>query len=114
MNFILIEKYVDGICVEQFKLPAAPLKFLSRLLPNRALRELQHRGLDIIALLNDTDQNAAVQWMEVGEGKTVKRIRISRVTSSHTMGDGSIIRPERGEDVGQALGHIEKLKAPSD
>lgn len=78
MRSILIEKYVDGICVEELKLPVAPLQFLAGLLPNQARRELQRHGIDVDALLNDTAPAVAAQWLEVEEGAVAKRIRISR------------------------------------
>ena len=78
MSTIVIEKYVDGICVEELNLPVAPLKFLAGLLPNQARRELQRHGIDVDTLLNDADPAAGEQWLEVEEGTVAKRVRITR------------------------------------
>ncbi len=78
MSTVVIEKYVDGICVEEMQLPAAPLRFLAGLLPAGAKRQLFGQGLDIEALLNEDSRSAGVQWMDVQEKQVAKRIRISR------------------------------------
>jgi len=78
MGTIVIEKFVDGICVEELKLPVAPLKFLAGLLPSQAHRELQRHGIDVATLLNDRDAAADEQWLEVQEGTVAKRVRITR------------------------------------
>lgn len=78
MSTIIIEKYVDGICVEKLGLPVAPLRFLTRLLPGRLKRDLLLHGLDVDALLYDSATSSAEQWIDVKEGNIVKRIRISR------------------------------------
>ena len=77
MSNIVIEKYVDGICVEKLSLPVAPLRFLAKFLPNQARRELQRCGLDVQALLNDTERAPAEQWLEVQEGNVAKRLRLA-------------------------------------
>lgn len=76
MSTILIEKYVDGVRVEEFKLPAGPLKFLLGLVPAPALQELQSHGLDLKALLNNSV--AAPQWLDVEEAHITKRVCVSR------------------------------------
>jgi hypothetical protein len=76
MSTILIEKYVDGIAVEQLRLPTAPLQFLAGLLPGQAHRALQRKGLDVNSLLNDATRT---QWLEVTEANVAKRVRISRI-----------------------------------
>lgn len=78
MSTVIIEKYVDGIWVEKIQLPAAPLRFLAGLLPDRARRDLRRHGLDVEALLNDAASSSGPQWMDVEEKKVAKRIRISR------------------------------------
>lgn len=77
MRKILIEKYVDGICVDKLKVPVAPLQFMANFLPKKACRELQRRGLDVQALLNDTAADAPAQWLDVDEGAVAKRVRLS-------------------------------------
>lgn len=77
MSTISIEKYVDGICVEELQLPVAPLQFLAGLLPKRARRALWRHGVDLDALLN-ADEPGAAQWLDVKEGGVSKRVRISR------------------------------------
>ena len=78
MSTILIEKYVDGVCVEALNLPLAPLKFVNGLLPGVARQQLRRRGLDIEALLDGRGEKRAAQWLDVEEGQTAKRIRIVR------------------------------------
>ncbi|MCJ8148657.1 hypothetical protein [Shinella sedimenti] len=78
MSTITIEKYVDGIRVEELKLPTAPLRFVAGLLPARARRELLQHGLDIDALLYGATPSPEPQWMDVEEKNVAKRIRISR------------------------------------
>lgn len=77
MSTLRIEKYVDGICVEDMKLPLAPLRFLAGLLPPQARRDLQRHGLDVDALLSDTAAAAPAQWLDVEEGRVSKRVRFS-------------------------------------
>lgn len=77
MSTLRIEKYVDGICVEDMNLPLAPLQFLAGLLPPQARRDLRRQGLDVDALLSDAAAAAPVQWLDVEEGRVAKRIRFS-------------------------------------
>lgn len=78
MSTVIIEKFVDGICVETLQLPAAPLQFMARLLPVMARQDLLRHGLDIEALLNAPASSSAPQWMDIEEKKVAKRVRISR------------------------------------
>lgn len=78
MSTVIIEKYVDGVPVETFQVPAAPLQLLARLLPAGARRGLLRRGLDIDALLGDAQSYAGDQWIDVEEKRVAKRVRISR------------------------------------
>lgn len=78
MSTLIIEKYVDGICVEKLQLPVTPLQLLAKLLPSKARRDMLRHGLDIDALLNDPPTTFTEQWLEVEEKKVAKRIRISR------------------------------------
>lgn len=78
MSTVIIEKYMNGICVEKLRLPIAPLQFLARLLPGRARSDLLSHGLDLDALLNDSISSSIPQWMDIEEKKIAKRIRISR------------------------------------
>ncbi|MDH7804799.1 MULTISPECIES: hypothetical protein [unclassified Rhizobium] len=78
MSIIIIEKYVDGNRVEVLQFPAAPLRFLARLLPVKIRSGLLRRGLDIDTLLNGSTPSFTPQWMEIEEKKVAKRIRISR------------------------------------
>lgn len=78
MSTIVIEKYVDGICVDALKLPVAPLQFLTGLLPEQARQHLRRRGLDIDALLDAAGPADVVQWLDIQEGQTAKRVRILR------------------------------------
>lgn len=78
MSTIVIEKYVDEICVEQLELPVRPLQLLAKLLPKQAWRQLERRGLDVEALLNDAVPHSGVQWLEVKEKDVLKRVRIMR------------------------------------
>ncbi|MBB3929591.1 hypothetical protein GGR25_000610 [Kaistia hirudinis] len=78
MSTIVIEKYVDEICVEQLDLPVRPLQLLARLLPKQAWRQLERRGLDVEALLNDAVPHSGNQWLEVKEKDARKRVRILR------------------------------------
>lgn len=77
MKTIRIEKYVDGICQKQLKAPRVLVAFLARLLPARAKQDLQNRGLDLDALLDDKNKPHTTQCFEVREGKVDKRIKIS-------------------------------------
>ena len=76
MTKVLIEKYVDGIVVEQIQLPAKPLLFLAGLLPMRAHQELWGKGLDVTSLLNRT---TPTHWLEAKEGNVTKRVRVSLI-----------------------------------
>lgn len=78
MSTVVIEKYVDGICVETVRLPAAPLHVLAGLLPVSARHQLRRHGLDIEALLHDATSASDAQWMDIEEKQVSKRIRISR------------------------------------
>ena len=78
MSTIVIEKYVDEICVEELELPVRLLQILARLLPKQAWRQLERRGLDVEALLNDAVPHSGVQWLEVKEKDARKRVRIMR------------------------------------
>ena len=78
MSTVLIEKFVDGICVEKLQLPVTPLQLLARLLPAKARRDMLRHGLDIDALLNDPPTSFTEQWLDVEEKKVAKRVRISR------------------------------------
>lgn len=78
MSTVLIEKFVDGICVEKLQLPVTPLQLLARLLPAKARRDMLRHGLDIDALLKDPPTSFTEQWLDVEEKKVAKRIRISR------------------------------------
>lgn len=78
MTTILIEKYVEGACVEELRIPVGPLQFVAGLLPGSAFQELQRQGLNLDALLNETNPDRAVQWLDVEEKNVRKRIRISR------------------------------------
>lgn len=78
MSTVIIEKYVDGVCVEQLQIPAKPLQILSSLLPGAAKRELTRHGLDLDALLHDPASPAMTQWMDIEEKDVAKRIRICR------------------------------------
>lgn len=78
MSTIVIEKYVDAVCVEQLELPLRPLQFLAKLLPKQAWRQLERRGLDVEALLSDAVPHSGVQWLEVKEKDVLKRVRIMR------------------------------------
>lgn len=78
MSTVIIEKYVDGICVEELRLPAAPLQFLAGLLPTKARRELRRHGLDLEELLHDAAPASRAQWMDIEEKQVAKRIRITR------------------------------------
>mgnify|MGYP007112282753 CR=1 FL=1 len=76
---IRIEKYADGVVQETFTLPLGPLRFLAGLLPAEASRKLSNHGLDLEKLLDANTDDDGVQWLEVTEKDTPKRIRISRV-----------------------------------
>ena len=78
MSTIVIEKYVDEICVEQLELPVRALQFIAKLLPKQAWRQLERRGLDVEALLNDAVPHSGVQWLEVKEKDVLKRVRVMR------------------------------------
>lgn len=78
MSTILIEKYMNGVCVEKLQLPVAPIRFLARLLPSKARHALLSYGLDLSVLLNDISRSEP-QWMEITEKNVVKRIRIYRL-----------------------------------
>ncbi|MEN5081690.1 hypothetical protein ABE438_04320 [Bosea sp. TWI1241] len=78
MSTVVIEKYVDGVRVEEFQVPTAPLRLLARLLPAGARRGLLRHGLDLDTLLDDSRPHEGAQWMDVEEKLVAKRIRISR------------------------------------
>ncbi|PYB71825.1 MULTISPECIES: hypothetical protein [Rhizobium] len=78
MSTIIIEKFVDGICVEELQVPAGPVQFLAGLLPRKAREELLRHGLDIEGLLKDPAAFDTPQWLDVEEKQVAKRVRISR------------------------------------
>lgn len=75
---IHIEKYADGVKQEALTLPLGPLRFFAGLLPAEARRKLSDHGLDLDRLLDVKTADTDVQWLEVTEKDTPKRIRISR------------------------------------
>lgn len=77
MSTVIIEKYVDGVCVEEMQLPAGPLRFLAGLLPSSAHRELFRHGIDLDTLLNEP-QSSGAQWLDIEEKQVAKRVRITR------------------------------------
>ncbi|MDR6434709.1 hypothetical protein [Brucella pseudogrignonensis] len=78
MKTIVVEKYVNGNCVEKYTLPLSATRLFARFLPNKAIAELQSYGINIKALLDDTSPSVSEQWLDVEEHSIIKKIRISR------------------------------------
>ncbi|SHO65925.1 hypothetical protein SAMN02745172_02574 [Pseudoxanthobacter soli DSM 19599] len=76
MKMVRIEKYVQGVTQERFKLPAGIARLVVRLLPTEARAQLRRRGLDVDALLNTATPAGDVQWLDVREDGVEKRICI--------------------------------------
>ena len=79
MKIILIEKYVNGTCMEKFRLPTTPLQYFFRLLPNNTKAKLRIHGIDIDVLLTCPNPKNTDHWITIQEGNITKHIRISHL-----------------------------------
>jgi hypothetical protein len=78
MQMIRVEKYIDGICQEQFSVPVSLVRFLAGLLPVSARWRLRLKGIDLDAMVTASrGAPAAIQWIDVTEKGVAKRIRLT-------------------------------------
>jgi hypothetical protein len=75
MSKIKIEKFVKGELKNSFSVPELVLKLIAQLLPEQAVGDLAHRGVDIKAILEaqklGAPYSASVEVTEGGVQKTV-------------------------------------------